>query len=144
MSLVSLVLVFRYFFLLINTVFYTSLCWAGISETLTHFLFIEEMVISVKRKKYKKKSLTHSLQVRGLACEAEKCENQLKCEIHTCTRRINTFSLLRVHSFCLWQDRDLTVDVNTGFSEFNELVKRDDRSQTLDPGNIKMSFNHVS
>lgn len=40
------------------------------------------------------------------------------------------------------KDRDFTVDVNTGFSDFNDLVKRDDRSQTLDPGNIKMSFNH--
>lgn len=36
------------------------------------------------------------------------------------------------------------VDVNTGFSEFNDLVKGDHRSDTLDPGNIKMSFNHVS
>ena len=42
------------------------------------------------------------------------------------------------------QDRDYTVDVNTGFSEFNDLVKGDHRSDTLDPGNIKMSFNHVS
>lgn len=42
------------------------------------------------------------------------------------------------------QDHDYTVDVNTGFSEFNDLVKGDQRSDTLDPGNIKMSFNHVS
>lgn len=42
------------------------------------------------------------------------------------------------------QDHDYTVDVNTGFSEFNDLVKGDHRSDTLDPGNIKMSFNHVS
>ncbi|XP_029200486.2 pre-mRNA-processing factor 40 homolog B-like [Acropora millepora] len=40
------------------------------------------------------------------------------------------------------KDLDYTVDVNTGFSEFNELVRGDDRSQTLDPGNVKMTFNH--
>ena len=43
-----------------------------------------------------------------------------------------------------FQDYDFTVDVNTGFSEFNDLVKGDHRSDTLDPGNVKMSFNHVS
>ncbi|RMX55127.1 hypothetical protein pdam_00007445 [Pocillopora damicornis] len=41
------------------------------------------------------------------------------------------------------KDLDFTVDINTGFSEFNDLVKRDLRSDTLDPGNIKMSFNHL-
>ncbi|XP_078359162.1 pre-mRNA-processing factor 40 homolog B-like isoform X2 [Oculina patagonica] len=41
------------------------------------------------------------------------------------------------------KDHDYTVDVNTGFSEFNDLVKGDHRSDTLDPGNIKMTFNHL-
>ena len=44
----------------------------------------------------------------------------------------------------LLQDRNISVDLNSEFSEFSEVVTSDSRSFTLDPGNIKMTFNHVS
>ena len=34
--------------------------------------------------------------------------------------------------------------MNTTFEEFNAAVMGDQRSSTLDPGNIKMTFNSVS
>ena len=38
----------------------------------------------------------------------------------------------------------MNFEVETTFEEFNDLVMNDQRSATLDPGNIKFAFNSVS
>lgn len=42
------------------------------------------------------------------------------------------------------QDNNVTVDTDSSYTEFNETITSDKRSSTLDPGNIKMTFNYVS
>lgn len=43
-----------------------------------------------------------------------------------------------------FQDSDYTIELRSKFDEFSAFVQGDDRAGTLDPGNIKMTFNHVS
>jgi len=41
------------------------------------------------------------------------------------------------------KDRNMNFEVETTFEEFNDLVMNDQRSATLDPGNIKFAFNSM-
>lgn len=42
------------------------------------------------------------------------------------------------------QDHDFSVEMNTSFEDFADLISKDKRALTLDAGNIKLTFNSVS
>ncbi|XP_046856786.1 pre-mRNA-processing factor 40 homolog B-like isoform X2 [Xenia sp. Carnegie-2017] len=43
----------------------------------------------------------------------------------------------------IMKDEDYTVELNSKYEQFFNMIHKDDRSATLDPGNIKMTFNNL-